>query len=304
MLFVPRRRVTVRSQAALESAFENADQIVVEGDEVLVAKAIALAAKDTDSSFLIATAASPEAPIKTDYRTHMDGDLDSPPVVEMEVAIRRNRVGSLLAFAIASVVPALVIVGIIWMGFEHWKASQRPLSAQQQQQQEAGGQTVPMIDGIPVPWPTPYTRGMRMPPMETLPSQAIPGDAATIPLDRNGEAARRMARQSLEKQFEDAFTDRLPAPPPISSRASNSRAATIEPAATKQGTPGESATGAQSFAWPAVAVVAIAALYLIARQSILSGNNVEISWKVTEKVAGKVVITKVKSRSSNRTKAA
>lgn len=52
----------------------------------------------------------------------------------------------------------------------------------------------------------------------------------------------------------------------------------------------------QSLAWPAVAIVAIVALFFIARQAIAGGRNVEISWKVTEKVTGRVVITKVRSR--------
>lgn len=52
----------------------------------------------------------------------------------------------------------------------------------------------------------------------------------------------------------------------------------------------------QSVAWPAVAIAAIFALFFIARQAIAGGQNVEISWKITEKVAGRVVITKVRSR--------
>lgn len=49
------------------------------------------------------------------------------------------------------------------------------------------------------------------------------------------------------------------------------------------------------FLWPVVSIVAIVALFLIARQAIAGGRNVEISWKVTEKVSGRVVITKVRT---------
>ncbi len=45
-------------------------------------------------------------------------------------------------------------------------------------------------------------------------------------------------------------------------------------------------------AWAAMTAAAIVALYLIARQAISSGSNVEIHWKVTEKVTGRLVITK------------
>jgi hypothetical protein len=60
----------------------------------------------------------------------------------------------------------------------------------------------------------------------------------------------------------------------------------------------------QSLAWPAVVIVAIIALFLIARQAIAGGRNVEISWKVTEKVKGRVVITKVRSRAKSAPSAA
>ena len=60
----------------------------------------------------------------------------------------------------------------------------------------------------------------------------------------------------------------------------------------------------ESLAWPAVVMVAIIALFFIARQAIAGGRNVEISWKVTEKVTGRVVITKVRSRASTARSAA
>jgi hypothetical protein len=52
--------------------------------------------------------------------------------------------------------------------------------------------------------------------------------------------------------------------------------------------------------WPVVATVAILALFLIARQAISSGNNVTIVWRVTEKVQGRVVITKTRDRTPGR----
>lgn len=59
-----------------------------------------------------------------------------------------------------------------------------------------------------------------------------------------------------------------------------------------------------ALAWPAVSIVAIVALFLIARQAIAGGRNVEISWKVTEKVSGRVVITKVTTRATKQRAAA
>jgi hypothetical protein len=50
------------------------------------------------------------------------------------------------------------------------------------------------------------------------------------------------------------------------------------------------------FAWPLVAVVAIIALFMIARQAIASGSNVTVSLQVTERISGRVVITKVRDR--------
>jgi hypothetical protein len=63
-------------------------------------------------------------------------------------------------------------------------------------------------------------------------------------------------------------------------------------------------SGLQALAWPAVSIVAIVALFLIARQAIAGGRNVEISWKVTEKVSGRVVITKVRTRATKQRVAA
>ena len=45
--------------------------------------------------------------------------------------------------------------------------------------------------------------------------------------------------------------------------------------------------------WAGVVVIAIIALYLLIREAMRAGNNVEVSWEVTEKVKGKLVITKV-----------
>jgi hypothetical protein len=52
----------------------------------------------------------------------------------------------------------------------------------------------------------------------------------------------------------------------------------------------------QTLAWPAVTIVSIAALLLIAWKAIGAGRNVEITWKVTEKVQGRVVIQKAQAR--------
>jgi cobalamin biosynthesis Mg chelatase CobN len=57
-------------------------------------------------------------------------------------------------------------------------------------------------------------------------------------------------------------------------------------------------TNLPSLLWPVVAIVAIVALFLIAWKAISTGSNVTIQWKVTEKVSGRVVITKVRERST------
>jgi len=59
-----------------------------------------------------------------------------------------------------------------------------------------------------------------------------------------------------------------------------------------------------SLLWPLVAIAAILALFLIARQAISSGSNVTTVWKVTEKVSGRVVITKVRERAPRKRVAA
>jgi hypothetical protein len=46
-------------------------------------------------------------------------------------------------------------------------------------------------------------------------------------------------------------------------------------------------------------VVAIVALSLITWRAISTGSNVTITWKVTEKVQGRIVITKIRERASS-----
>jgi hypothetical protein len=56
----------------------------------------------------------------------------------------------------------------------------------------------------------------------------------------------------------------------------------------------------QTLVWPTVTIIAIIAVYFIATRAIARGRNVEISWKVTEKVTGRIVITKVRTRPTTR----
>ena len=56
-------------------------------------------------------------------------------------------------------------------------------------------------------------------------------------------------------------------------------------------------------AWPVVAIVAIVALYLVARQAISAGSNLEVHWKVTEKVTGRLVISKIRTSAPRKTAA-
>jgi hypothetical protein len=82
----------------------------------------------------------------------------------------------------------------------------------------------------------------------------------------------------------------------------------IPPAPPITPSPSEPATdfwaNLPSVLWPLVAIVAILALFLIARQAISSGSNVTFQWKVTEKVSGRVVITKVRERAPKKAAAA
>ncbi len=57
---------------------------------------------------------------------------------------------------------------------------------------------------------------------------------------------------------------------------------------------------AASLAWPAVAIVALVTMFLLARQAIAGGSDVKVEWKVTEKVSGRLVITKVVRRPARK----
>jgi hypothetical protein len=53
------------------------------------------------------------------------------------------------------------------------------------------------------------------------------------------------------------------------------------------------ASHASLWVWPAVAVIAILALWNLTSKAIRSGNNVDLSWQVTSYVSGRLVITRV-----------
>jgi hypothetical protein len=72
----------------------------------------------------------------------------------------------------------------------------------------------------------------------------------------------------------------------------------VHGAAALAGTRAASATPITDLVWTGVAVVLIAALYLIARQAISAGRDVRTAWQVTEKAGGRVVITKVRTRAA------
>jgi hypothetical protein len=48
--------------------------------------------------------------------------------------------------------------------------------------------------------------------------------------------------------------------------------------------------------WPAVVIIVTVLLYLVMRKAIEGGNTVEISWKVTEKAHGRIVVRKAAER--------
>jgi hypothetical protein len=56
----------------------------------------------------------------------------------------------------------------------------------------------------------------------------------------------------------------------------------------------------QILIWPTVVVIAIITLFLLAWRAIATGRNVEASWKVTETITGRVVISKVQIRTAKR----
>ena len=61
--------------------------------------------------------------------------------------------------------------------------------------------------------------------------------------------------------------------------------------------PGEVLLG---LAWPLVGLVAIVLMFVLAFKAISMGSNVKLEWKITEKVSGRVVITKARQSGRGR----
>ena len=56
--------------------------------------------------------------------------------------------------------------------------------------------------------------------------------------------------------------------------------------------------------WPSVVVIVATLIYLIVRQAIEAGNSVEVSWKITEKAQGRIVVRKIVKRRRARSTSA
>jgi hypothetical protein len=52
----------------------------------------------------------------------------------------------------------------------------------------------------------------------------------------------------------------------------------------------------QILSWPSVVIVVSFLTYLVIRQAIKSGNTVEMSWKITQRAQGRIVVRKVVER--------
>jgi len=120
-----------------------------------------------------------------------------------------------------------------------------------------------------------------------------PKSSATIPSKRRGIGVRTLVAIMIlcgviAGYAASEIWDVISAPPPV---------ALPSPSAPAQPSSGAPLTSIISSAgWPLVALAAIVALFLIARQAIFSGSDVTITWKITQHAQGRVVITKVRER--------
>ncbi len=178
-------------------------------------------------------------------------------------ATSRRRAISSVTLAATSLLLFMAVVGGIWS----WP--------EQEQQKEAAGQAE---------------------------RQAAQQKAAQQPARE--EAARRAAEQEAAQQQRQQQTQDDAAAREEAARRAAEQEAAARRAAEQEATRRQQAAAFwasfSSLLWPLVAIVAIIALFLIAWKAISSGSNVTIQWKVTEKVTGRVVITKIRERAPSK----
>ena len=263
----PVQTVRVTTREELDAALATADQITVDGDDELLSYAVNKAAGDPENQIAVKL---------EDRRTVWP----SPPPSPRRVS--KTAVAVAAAFAII-----VIIAGLSWLLFSAPTNAPHPV--------------------IAAPPPIAAREATRAPGEAT----SVPEEATRVPAGEFSVPTKEVTRVPLEPQQTAPVRpplvttgapptptpDTAPIPPPIAAPVSPPPAPPPEPSPTL--TPrSDFWTNLPSLIWPLVAIVAIVALFLIARQAISTGRNVEITWKVTEKVSGRVVITKVRERST------
>jgi hypothetical protein len=266
MLLQPARIVRVTSEQEFDSALGSADQVIVEGDDKLLSYAVSKASNDPQNRIAIEVGDRSIAVGREDDPDERPERVPSPVAPASHAP--EEIVAPVRSHALAIVAGVLLLAVLAALGAYLGLRTQSPSDSSAPSTIIAPDQ--PSI--APTPEPAPQVE----------PPGPIPPDQPRIPIP---EPAPQVER---------------PGPiPPVES-----------PGYTSAPNPGRSnlppgISGVlQTLVWPLVAIVAIVALFLVARQAIAGGRNVEISWKVTEKVSGRVVITKVRKRAGKQRAAA
>jgi hypothetical protein len=266
MLLQPARIVRVTSEQELDSALGSADQVIVEGDDRLLSYAVSKASNDPQNRIAVEVDGQSITVGRKDGTGEPENVL--PPFAPAQHA-RAERAAPVRSHALAIVMGVLVFLAIL----------------------AALGAYLGLRTQFPAPSSSPSA--VIAPPPEPTPQTSAPPDIVPDGLP-----------QPLPKPVSPSTSGPLrpPPSPPVAVPPLNSATASsdVQTSAPSTGISGNLPT----LAWPVVAIIAIIALYLVARQAIAGGRNVEISWKVTEKVSGRVVITKVRKRAGKQGAAA
>jgi hypothetical protein len=292
----PRRIVRVTTEKELDSKLQSADQVIVEGNDRLLSYAIAEASKYPQTEFSVNVAPDAGGGINTGINTE-SVRAEVFAVGRDATAVRTDRPerssssepqqesGELRHYdeeahrynVEAEERARLSVAERAAIGDQVRRAAAEEVAKREQHKEKKGILEASFDESSDVPWPE------ASPQPAALPSRGVTGLVSAALFLLLALAVGAGLAIYLSARRENAL--------PVGSAS---------PTPTSTVSPSNIPSILQTLAWPAVTIIAIIFLCFIATRAIAGGRNVEISWKVTEKVTGRIVITKVRTRATTR----
>jgi hypothetical protein len=303
MQWRPTRIVRATTEAEVDAALASADKVVVEGDDRLLSYAASKASGDPDNRIAVEIGDDHppifgqddffepkprhDADADTGFKAEMRGaELAEKRRAEITVTIPNAPARTNLLRILLIVVPllaCLVVAGILAIVITQHRNEELSGTLDELEQ---------LKEDLEQLKERARTQGASADELRKM-DEALEDFTKAIKLDSSEDERQKL--DEARKRLADALKS-----DPDGRREVEERLKQIREGRERQFEPKPPPNVAlvHTLVWPMVAAVAIIALFLIAWKAITRGQNIEISWKVTEKITGRVVITKVKTRAA------